>query len=250
MCIISDFAKILEDHPSNSLEFSPWDILGPSQTITISLPSHQKNPEHLQKSPKLIKKHLQKIWMENLSKNLQQIPRKSHENLPCQVLPRQRRRPTSAWRCCAPWAPWASTYARWTCPKRRSPGDVGGTPGRLMAREKMWENGGKSIWKIWKYGKNKGKPWEIYENMDKMGGTSMNTWKKHEEKLCEVLMKHWKHWHIWWNIIPTATSTFWDWLLCGLWGVFSHRVTPVGCLEHILGYARYAGDWFGEMTDQ
>ena len=156
MCIIwvSDFAKILEDHPSNSLEFSPY--LGHPGTI----PNHHnfspiasKNPEHLQKSPKLIKKHLQKIWMENLSKNLQQIPRKSHENLPCQVLPRQRRRPTSAWRCCAPWAPWASTYARWTCPKRRSPGDVGGTPGRLMAREKMWENGGKSIWKIWKYGK-------------------------------------------------------------------------------------------------
>ena len=45
-------------------------------------PIASKNPEHLQKSPKLIKKHLQKIWMENLSKNLQQIPRKSQENLP------------------------------------------------------------------------------------------------------------------------------------------------------------------------
>ena len=56
--------------------------------------------------------------------------------------------------------------------------------------------------------------------------------EKHEEKLCEVLMKHWKHWHMWWNIIPTATSTFWDWLLCGLWGSF-HTAAPVGCLEHI-----------------
>ena len=97
--------------------------------------------------------------------------------------------------------------------------------------------------------KNKGKPWEIYENMDKMGGTSMNTWKNMRKNYAKF----------WWNIenidtfdetssqqlqAPSETGCF---VVCG--GSF-HTAAPVGCLEHILGYARYAGDWFGEMTDQ